>query len=78
MLSIDDPKGPIDFSDVSSGATTSGEPRTYVVKSGDSLSKIAKEFYGDVKKWKTIYEANKNIIKNPDLIKPGQKLVIPE
>jgi len=69
---------PIDFSDVTGGGTTSGGPRTYVVKRGDSLSKIAKEIYGDVKLWKKIFEANKDKIKNPDLIRPGQELTIPE
>jgi nucleoid-associated protein YgaU len=72
------PDGPIDFSDVTSGATTSGEPRTYVVRKGDSLSKIAKVMYNDAKQWKKIFEANKTLIKNPDLIQPGQKLIIPE
>lgn len=71
-------QGPIDFSDVTSGASTSGEPRTYVVRKGDSLSKIAKAMYKDAKLWKKIYEANKDQIKNPDMIHPGQKLVIPE
>lgn len=52
--------------------------RIYVVKAGDSLSKIAKEVYGDAKRWKEIYEANKDKIKNPDVIHPGQELVIPE
>jgi len=70
--------GPIDFSDVTGGGTTSGGPRTYVVKKGDSLSKIAKEMYGDVKLWKKIFEANKATIKNPDLIKVGQELIIPD
>ncbi|MDR7212431.1 LysM peptidoglycan-binding domain-containing protein [Flavobacterium piscis] len=46
----------------------------YTVKDGDSLSKIGKE-YGV--SWQTIFEANKNIIKNPDLIQPGWKLKIP-
>ena len=49
----------------------------YVVVSGDSLSKIAKHFYGDAKAWNRIYEANRTIIKDPDLIFPGQKLTIP-
>jgi len=52
--------------------------RTYVVVSGDSLSKIAKRQYGDAQKWPKIYEANRDIIKDPDLIYPGQELRIPE
>jgi len=48
-----------------------------VVKSGDSLSKIAKREYGDAGAWKAIFEANQDQIKNPDLIHPGQKLKIP-
>lgn len=51
---------------------------TYTVKSGDSLSKIAKNYYGDAMQWKKIYEANKDIIgSNPDLIQPGQTFKIP-
>jgi len=53
----------------------------YVVKEGDCLSKIAEyeEVYGksNSKRWKDIYEANRDIIKNPDLIYPGWKLKIP-
>jgi nucleoid-associated protein YgaU len=50
---------------------------TYVVVAGDSLSKIAKRQYGNASKWRTIYEANRETIKNPDLIHPGQELRIP-
>jgi nucleoid-associated protein YgaU len=60
------------------GAPSMTPGRTYVVVSGDSLSKIAKREYGDAQKWPKIYEANRNIIKNPDLIYPGQELRIPE
>ena len=49
----------------------------HVVKSGESLSKIAKHYYGDPMKYKQIFEANTNILKNPDLIYPNQELVIP-
>jgi len=49
----------------------------YVVKKGDTLQKISKEFYGTTKRWKKIYEANKKVLKGPDFIKKGQKLVIP-
>ena len=51
--------------------------QTYTVKSGDSLSKIAKHLYGDAKQWRKIYEANMDKIKNPDLIYPGQVFTIP-
>jgi nucleoid-associated protein YgaU len=50
----------------------------WTVKSGDSLSKIAKDVYDDAGKYMTIYEANKATIgDNPNLIKPGQKLALP-
>lgn len=53
--------------------------KTYVVKSGDTLSKIAKLELGDSSKWQQIYSANqKNIGKDPNRIKPGQKLVMPQ
>ena len=50
---------------------------TYTVIKGDNLSKIAKNQYGDTSKWRVIYEANKDIINNPNQIWPGQTLVIP-
>jgi LysM repeat protein len=50
----------------------------YTVKSGDSLSKIAKHFYGDAGAYPKIFDANKDILKNPDLIHPGQVLKIPK
>jgi nucleoid-associated protein YgaU len=49
----------------------------YTVKKGDYLSKIAKEVYGNANKYNIIFEANKPMLKNPDLIYPGQVLVIP-
>ena len=52
-----------------------GAEQEYEVKSGDSLSKIAKNYPGLT--WQKIYEANKDQIKNPDIIHPGQKLKIP-
>jgi nucleoid-associated protein YgaU len=71
--------GAADFSDVSSGSssTASTGETTYIVKSGDNLSKIAKQFYGDPAKWKKIHAANSDKIPNPDLIHPGLKLTIP-
>jgi nucleoid-associated protein YgaU len=53
------------------------EPQVYVVQPGDSLSKIAKEVYGQAGRWKEIFEANKDQIKDPNLIRPGQELRIP-
>ena len=51
--------------------------QSYTVKKGDSLSKLAKQFYGDAQQWHKIYEANRDQIKNPDLIYPGQTFRIP-
>ncbi|GEM_PF-816527 len=55
-----------------------GKQRIYVVQSGDWLSKIALKYYGDAMKYKVIHKANLDVIgPNPDIIKPGQRLVIP-
>jgi nucleoid-associated protein YgaU len=62
---------------IGSPTGTTGQSQTYVVVAGDSLSKIAKRHYGDANKWNRIYEANREQIKDPDLIHPGQKLTIP-
>jgi len=53
------------------------ESRFHEVKSGDSLSKIAKEVYGDPMKYNAIFEANKPMLEHPDKIYPGQMLRIP-
>jgi nucleoid-associated protein YgaU len=53
------------------------ESKFYEVKSGDTLGKIAKEFYGNASKYPVIFEANKPMLTNPDLIYPGQMLRIP-
>jgi nucleoid-associated protein YgaU len=86
----DKKQGKPDFSNVQSGDSSSApspaatEPiagssaeHTYTVVEGDSLSKIAKREYGDGNKWRTIYEANRDLIKDPDLIYPGQSFRIP-
>jgi nucleoid-associated protein YgaU len=65
-----------DFSNVNSGSSSTAE-KVYEVKSGDSLSKIAKNEYGDANKWRQIFEANQDILKDPNKIFPGQKLKIP-
>jgi nucleoid-associated protein YgaU len=76
--------GSADFSNVRGGSSSTApssrpdvEVRSYTVVSGDSLSKIAKREYGDAQKWRQIYEANREQIKDPDLIYPGQVLTIP-
>ena len=53
------------------------EAQYYTVVRGDTLSKIAKQFYGDANKYPAIFEANKPMLKSPDLIYPGQMLRIP-
>ena len=58
--------------------TPAPEAEFYEVKSGDSLSKISKKFYGDPMKYNEIFEANKPMLKSADLIYPGQKLRIPK
>ena len=67
-----------DFSDVKGGSTTNAaSDQSYTVVAGDSLSKIAKKFYGNANAWNKIFQANKDKISNPDLIRPGQVLRIP-
>lgn len=51
--------------------------QTYTVKAGDTLSKISKQFYGDANRYQKIFEANRDQLKDPDTIKPGQVLKIP-
>ena len=81
-----------DFSNVNSGGSSTApaipaavpelapavSSGTYVVVKGDSLSKIALRYYGNAAKWRRIYEANRESIKDPDLIYPGQELRIPQ
>lgn len=71
-----------DFSNVKSDAVSTAPDagtaeQTYTVAPGDSLSKIAKHFYGKANDWHRIFDANRDQISNPDLIKPGQVLKIP-
>ena len=53
------------------------EAKFYTVKSGDTLSKISKESYGDANQYTKIFEANRPMLKSPDKIYPGQTLRIP-
>ena len=54
-----------------------GAGRSYTVKAGDTLSKIAKEFYGDASQWKKIQAANADLIRDPDKIQQGWTLKLP-
>jgi LysM repeat protein len=51
--------------------------RKYTVQSGDTLSKIAKQFYGNANDYNKIFEANRDKLSDPDKIRPGQELAIP-
>jgi nucleoid-associated protein YgaU len=64
--------------DITIDASLPVPARIYDVVAGDTLSKIAKRFYGDPMKYPKIFEANRDQLKDPDVIKPGQKLKIPE
>jgi nucleoid-associated protein YgaU len=65
----------------SAAGASEGAPataKTYTVKSGDTLSRIAKEFLGDANAYMEIFNANKDQLSDPDKIKPGQVLKIPQ
>jgi nucleoid-associated protein YgaU len=61
----------------SAGGSSSGA-RTYTVQPGDSLSKISRQFYGDANKYMKIFEANKDKLSDPDKVRAGMDLVIPQ
>ena len=65
-----------DFSNVEGGSSSTAA-KIYEVVPGDSLSKIAKREYGNASEWTRIYEANRDVLDDPNKIKPGQKLKIP-
>ncbi len=50
---------------------------TYTVEKGDTLEKISQKFYGTTRRWKRIYEANREVLRNPNRVYPGQTLTIP-
>ncbi len=79
-------KSPARFSSTASPATSIEEPvdnanqdfEQYSVGKNDTLQKISKKFYNTTKKWPKIYEANKDILRTPDKLYPGQTLRIPQ
>jgi nucleoid-associated protein YgaU len=68
-----------DFSGVTASVDSTAERvgETYTVQKGDSLSKIAKQHLGDANAWKKIFEANRDVLDDPDKIFPGQTLKLP-
>ena len=74
--------GKPDFSGVTTGSSSvvgagGTGSRSHTVQSGDSLSRIAKDVYGDASRWEAIFEANRDQIDDPDKIFPGQVLRLP-
>lgn len=80
VLTLGNNTGISSVDDRMSVIATDPEPEAtfYEVKSGDTLSKIAKSQYGDAMKYNSIFEANKPMLKDPDKIYPGQMLRIPQ
>jgi len=66
-----------DKAQTSAPTPKSSGSQQYTVKSGDTLSKLAGQFYNSGDKWEKIYEANKDVLKNPNYIYIGMKLMIP-
>jgi nucleoid-associated protein YgaU len=69
-----------DFSGVSATVDSTAEivgERTYTIEKGDTLSKIAKEQLGHASAWKQIFEANRDVLDDPDRIFPGQVIKLP-
>jgi nucleoid-associated protein YgaU len=77
VLALGNTKGIANVEDKMTTAAPEPEAKMYTVKSGDSLSKIAKEFYGDAMKYNSIFEANQPMLKDVNKIYPGQVLRIP-
>ena len=77
ILVVGNTEGIAEVDDKMEVANPEPEARFYTVQKGDYLSKIAKEMYGDASKYPVIFEANKPMLKDPDLIYPGQVLRIP-
>ncbi|HJS34704.1 MAG TPA: LysM peptidoglycan-binding domain-containing protein [Pseudoxanthomonas sp.] len=69
-----------DFSDVTARVDSTAEiigEQSYTIEKGDTLSKIAKEHLGSANAWKQIFEANRDVIDDPDRIFPGQVIKLP-
>lgn len=64
-------------SDYNTPISTSSEPRYHTVVKKDTLYRLARTYYGDHRRWRDIYEANRSIISDPNRIRIGQRLLIP-
>jgi nucleoid-associated protein YgaU len=62
---------------VQEAAVSAGNYQEYTVAKEDTLQKISQKFYGTTKKWKMLYDVNKDVIKSPDKVYPGTKIKIP-
>ena len=78
LLTIGNTKGIANVDDKMTTKEPAPEAKMHTVVSGESLSKIAKKYYGDAMKYNVIFEANKPTLTDPDKIYPGQVLRIPE
>ena len=66
------------YEGLAEGEDTAGEKYTYYkVQKNDTLQKISKKFYGTTRKWKLLYEYNKDVLKGPDKVYPGAEIKIP-
>lgn len=77
VLAAGNVAGVAQVKDMMSVDKSAPEAQYYTVVSGDTLSKVSKQFYGDANQYNKIFEANKPMLKDPDKIYPGQKLRIP-
>jgi nucleoid-associated protein YgaU len=69
-----------DFSGVSSMVDSSADmlgTDSYTIKKGDTLSAIAQDYYGQASAWKLVFEANRDVLDDPDRIHPGQVIKLP-
>ncbi|CAG0977369.1 Potassium binding protein Kbp [Methylophilaceae bacterium] len=78
LLSCGNVKGVSSVVDKLDVAEQAAEPRFYTVVSGDTLSKISKQYYGNANLYNKIFEANRPMLTHPDKIYPGQTLRIPD
>jgi nucleoid-associated protein YgaU len=81
---IDQPAAPPQKSETTvqpvqqSAVPSQPKSRIHIVQRGDTLSGISKQYYGTTAKWQKILDANRSVLKNPDSLDPGMKLIIPD